>query len=376
MRQLLVGDIEEGLMDISLEVVWNSVQEKLLFRSKHNHPYYISAPPWLRTSAGIRGLYLLCHALNRMGYEAYIMNSPYGEFRHGWTTSELLAPMLDRKQAQVHFTERRTPIQVYSETISGNPLQAPVVARWVMNFPGLLGGDKAYDPAEICFGYCQELAAAGGNPDQVLHMPTIDTDIFFPPTKPVQRKGGCFFASKYKNVHHGKLFPITKSCTEITRDLPDSPSSCEVAELLRRSEVFYTYENTALATEAVLCGCPAVFLPNPHLTEIIARKELGPEGYAWGMDPEEIARAKATVNQGAINYLKTYDLFWTQLNQFVAITQERARAVPYVRMMEIPSWSQENHCLNTIDQRDPMYFFKGFFRSLERKWRHWIRRLD
>ena len=38
---------------------------------------------------------------------------------------------------------------VYPEIVRGNPWNAPHVARWVLNVPGLLrGGDKEYDPAE------------------------------------------------------------------------------------------------------------------------------------------------------------------------------------------------------------------------------------
>jgi hypothetical protein len=328
-------------MNTELRQAWEDAQGKLLFPKKSGHPYYISAPWYLYSSAGVRALYLLCDALNRMGFEAYITNHPFGKYQqfHPWTCDELAAPMLTEHRAKSHYKEGLTPILLYPEIISGNPLRAPVVARWVLNFPGLLGGDTTYDPSEICFGYCRELAKTCHAPDQILHVPTIDTRIFYPNVDPgVVRHGGCFFASKYQNVHNGELLPVTDGCFEITRQLPDSLAPKEVADLLRRSEVFYAYENTALATEAVLCGCPAVFIPNPYLTTVIAQEELGTDGYAWGTDPEEIERAKATVAQGAINYLKTYDMFWKQLNQFISITQDRAARTPYSEMIYIPSW--------------------------------------
>ncbi|MCX6874479.1 MAG: hypothetical protein NTW21_11850 [Verrucomicrobia bacterium] len=327
------------MMPPDLQAAWDRVQGKLLFPTgSRTHPYYISTPCWIQSSAGIRALYLLCHTLNRLGFEAYITHNPHGSFHAPWTNPELKAPMLQKHHAEEHFQRGLTPILLYTEVVSGNPLQAPVVARWVMNFPGLLGGDTGYDPTELCFGYCRELAGAAGHPDQVLHMPTVDTRIFYPSDETRERKGCSFFAAKYQTVHGGELLPITKDCVEITRQLPDSPTTAEVADLLRRSEVFYTYENTALATEAVLCGCPAVFLPNPHLTEIIARNELGPEGYAWGAEPAELERAQATLAQGAINYLKTYEIFHQQLQNFIDITQTRAAATPYAAMLKMDSW--------------------------------------
>lgn len=323
-------------MDPELQAAWHRVQDKLLFpTAPRTHPYYVCAPPWVQSSAGIRALYLLCHSLNRLGFEAYVTHEPLGPGCPPSTTTALKAPILAKCHVEEHYNLGLTPIMLYPETVSGNPLEAPMVARWVLNFPGLLGGDASYAPDEICFGYSRELAAAAGHPGRVLHMPTVDTRLFYPPAGSQKREGGCFFASKYQVVHGGKLFPITRGCVEITRQFVDSPTAAQVADLLRRSEVFYAYENTALATEAVLCGCPAVFLPNPHLTEVIGRKELGPEGYAWGASPEEIERARATVSQGAINYLKTYDIFHDQLDEFIAITQERAARIPYDRMLKV-----------------------------------------
>ena len=328
-------------MNNYLETIWNDIQHGPLFSERGTtHPYYISAPHWIYSSAGIRALYLLCHTLNKKGFKAFITNHPYGAYAqfHPWTTHELQAPMLTEKEAKAHLKQGLCPITLYSEVLSGNPLQAPLVARWVMNFPGLLGGDSQYQQDELCFGYSRELAAMAGYADQVLHLPTIDTRTFHRAKELVPRKGACFFASKYKSVHNGTLHPITEGCFEITRQMPDSPEPRQIAELLRRSEVFYTYENTALATEAVLCGCPAVFIPNPHLQKIIGREELGSDGYAWGTDPRELERARATVTQGAINYLKTQDLFLNQLDKFIAITQNRAKSTPYTKMIAIPSW--------------------------------------
>lgn len=324
-------------MDSSLEAAWVKAQKKLVFPARNRHPYYIAAPPWKRgDSAGVRAFYLLCHALNRAGQNAFLL---FNSRRKRQVPGDFLAPMLTETIAKEHFREGLTPITIYPETILGNPFRSPLVARWILNFPGLLGGDTTYDPREILFGYSGELARAVGFPDHVLHVPTIDTRIFHPGGSTEPRRGACFYAYKYrKHLPGSELFPITQGATEITKGLPDSQTAQEIAELFRRSEIFYAYENTILVFEAILCGCPAVFLPNAHLTEQIAREELGSEGYAWGTDPSDLARAKATVNQGAINFLKTYDLFWEQLDRFVDITQARAENVPYADRVKVPSW--------------------------------------
>ncbi|MFZ1614992.1 MAG: hypothetical protein WAT51_12510 [Holophaga sp.] len=324
-------------MDASLEAAWAQAQRKLVFPGHLRHPYYIAAAPWKRgDSAGVRALYLLCHALNRAGQSAYLI---FNSRRKRFVPPDFLAPMLTDAIAQKHFQQGLAPITLYPETTRGNPFQSPVVARWILNFPGLLGGDATYDPQELLFGYSNELAQAVGFPEQVLHLPTIDTRVFHPFAPATPRRGACFYAYKYRRSSaQAQLLPITEGATEITKGLPDSQTPQEIADLFRRSEVFYAYENTVLAFEAILCGCPAVFLPNDHLTELIGREELGSEGYAWGTDPVDIARAKATVGQGAANFLKTYDLFWEQLDRFVAITQARAAAIAHPTRVRVPSW--------------------------------------
>jgi hypothetical protein len=300
------------------------------------HPYYIVAPPYVRTSAGVRVMHLLCHSLNRCGQTAYVMLYPSVPWRKDQVAPDLMTPILTPHVVRSHFRRGLTPIMVYPELFSGNPFGSPCVVRYVLNFPGLLGGDKVYAPEELCFSYSRVLAAATRSPDNVLFLPATDTRIFRPAPAGQKRQGSCFYADKYKIAHKGELFDVTRDSVEITRNLRNSPSPQEVASLFHRSELFYAYENTALATEAVLCGCPAVFLPNPHLTEIIAIKELGPEGFAWGTDPAEIARAKATVAQGARNYLRSYAAYWRDLDRFIALTQKHAEGKSYDRPVRMP----------------------------------------
>jgi hypothetical protein len=300
------------------------------------HPYYIVAPSYVRTSAGVCVLHLLCHSLNRLGHTAYILLYPSLPSCTDPAAPDLLTPIVTPQVVQSHFERGLTPIMIYPETIAGNPFNGSCVVRYVMNFPGLLGGDKNYAPEELCFSYSKVLAAATHSPDNVLYLPATDTRIFCTVSNQPTRQGSCFYANKYKLDYKGKLFDITKDSLEITRDLPDSQTPGEIANIFRRSEVFYVYENTALATEAVLCGCPAVFLPNPYLTEMIAIRELGSEGYAWGANPADIARARETVDLGAKNYLKTYEIYWRELDRFVELTQKHVDGKKYEKPIRLP----------------------------------------
>lgn len=327
-----------------------------------SNPYYIVAPPYVRTSAGIRVLHLLCHSLNRLGHTAYVLIYPAMPWRTHQIGPDLMTPVLTNEVMKSHFERGLTPIMVYPETIAGNPFNSPCVVRYVLNFPGLLGGDKEYAPSELCFSYGEVLAAHTRDPKNILFLPATDTRTFYPPEKGQVRKGTCFYADKYQVAHKGKLFDITKDSLEITRDKPHSQTPREIADIFRRSELFYVYENTALAIEAVLCGCPVVFLPNEHLTDMIALKELGNEGYAWGADEKEIARAKATVEQGAANYLKSYEAYWKALDVFVELTKQHVAGKPYTSPVNLPA--SHDTIFHSINDRGLKRFIKAVLRRI------------
>ena len=249
--------------------------------------------------------------------------------REDFCNSELLTPLLTPALARRHYEDARTPIIIYPEIVSGAPFGGACVVRYVLNYPGLLGGDKIFDQEDLCFSYSKILGQHTNNPENILFIPASDERIFHPPTTESKRSGTCFYASKYQKSHKGKLFEITKDSLEITSGLPGSQSPEEIAEIFRRSEIFYTYENTALAIEATLCGCPAVFLPNDHLQSIIASQELGSDGIAWGAAPDEVERAKESVKEAFNNYRRCIKKFYKDLDVFVAKTQNHASQKEY-----------------------------------------------
>ena len=260
-------------------------------------PYYIVAPPFLRTSAGVKVLHLLCHTLRQIGYEAFIISLRLNSYFD--------TPKLNEDQIRSDFDAGLTPIVIYPETVVGNPLRAPFVVRYILNYPGLLGGPADFASTDFRVSYARGLDEAKmGKAERVLFFPASDTATFYPPTVGAPRSGSCFYAAKYIHIHRGKLFDITRESVEITRDLPGSQNPREIADLFRASEVFYCYENSALSLEALLCGCPVVLLPNPFFTEMIAQNELGRDGIAWGPDPAELIRARATVGLVWTNYQK------------------------------------------------------------------------
>jgi hypothetical protein len=290
------------------------------------HPYYLVCPQYTVKSAGVKAIYLLCHYLNVRGYPAFLITYPEVNLEAvEEITFDLISPALTKPMLKRHLRNGQAPITVYPETVRGNPFSAPCVVRYYLNFPGLLGGGPV-SADELNFGYAQVLAEAIDSPSNVLFIPTIDTNVFHPPTANEVRKGTCFYAGKYQEICKGKLFDITKDSLEITRGR-DAQTPPEIAQIFRTSELFYAYENTMLISEAILCGCPAVILPNPYMTQSIAKAEFGEYGQAWGASPEQIAYARKTVEQGWPRYGECIKMFHEHLSLFIEKTQKYAERV-------------------------------------------------
>jgi hypothetical protein len=291
----------------------------LFFPDSARHPYYIVTPDYTRYSAGIKVLHTLCHMLNVRGQSAFVVTA--------YVNPDLVTPRLTEDIVDLHFAAKRTPIVVYPERLVGNPLNGACVVRYLLNVPGLLGIGPAFGPDDILIWYAEVYRRQCNGTEPILEIPTSDARMFSPPPAVQKRSGTCFYAGKFKLFSGRELLPVTRESTEIPYG-GDGTSQQELAELFRRSELFYAYENTALALEATLCGCPTVVLTS----EFTRRPDEGVArwpGIAWGNEPDEIEWAKRTVHLARDHYQQHATNALRQLDDFIAMTQERAAERPY-----------------------------------------------
>ena len=202
--------------------------------------YVIWSYDYSHASAGPKALHRLCHELNEAGQEAYIGD--------GWATNpEWNTP---------HGEPVGDMIAVYPEVVSGNPWNASRVARWALNVPGLLGGDKVYPASEMVFAWDRKYL--DGVP--LLQTPTVDLDIYF--DQHAMRTGTLFFVGKGRR----DLLHIDGAAQEIT--LAMRLDRRVLASALNRAEIMYTLdEHTGMVQLALLCGCPVVIVPTGQRIE-------------------------------------------------------------------------------------------------------------
>jgi len=345
-------------------------------RSELSNPYYIVSPDYTDSSSGIIAMHLLCHALNLMGEEAYMTQytfdwqQPLSAIRNTVlashevvTNDHLRTPVLKITDIEKHKSTGRQPVAVYPEIISGNPLNMDSVVRYILNIPGLLGGDVVFGDNDILFYYRDEFAGSAKSFNK-LHLPTCDLSLFnLENTSETNRKGSYFFINRYRG--HVPLQEITKNSIEISFRYERTLK--ELSEIFKSAELLYCYEPSALCFEALLCGCPVVFLPNELLKEIPSFEAFGNTGVAWGSSSEQIEHAKQTAKDFFPMYSKLEEEFWEQLEIFIEKTQKRSKEglkIQFKRLHDkavilhlynTDDWEEINHALSVIPESFDLY---------------------
>jgi hypothetical protein len=296
------------------------------------HPYYILAPRYIRTSAGVRVLYKLVDLINRQGGTAFIFLWP--SFNKDAAASPMdVAPFLTKNIVDYHFRNGLTPVVIYPEIVQVTKFDPPIRVRYMLNYHRLLAENESLDCDDYILSYSERISEEleTAKPRGTLFIPVSDSVFYCPPATEITRSGGVYYAGKYKYRFGGKTYPITDGMPEITRDRPDSQTPEEIRTLFQNTEFFYCYEDSALAIEAILCGCPTVFLTNEHFKAPLGAKELAGLGYAVGTSPEQLAHARATVAAAREHYLELLDGLKLQVSTFIKDTQQIAAARPYLK---------------------------------------------
>jgi hypothetical protein len=202
--------------------------------------FVIAAPDYTDRHAGVVALHRLCDRLNVVGFRAYI--EPLGE-AVGITRDDWITPLWWRKDFE-------NTIVVYPEIVTGNPLGAPNVVRWILNRPSWFTGSPM-DPHvdDLIFSFSPQI-----DPHYpILGLPLIDPTVFFP--KDVPGHGSLLWIGK-------GVLPVgfdASDVTLITGEWP--PTRKDFASLLRGADVLYSCDwLTAVIGEALMCSTPVVLL--------------------------------------------------------------------------------------------------------------------
>lgn len=301
-------------------------------------PYLIWAPNWVESSAGIRAIHLLCHALNMQGSKAFLVLFDPVKKSSFSTNPTLMTPVISSEQLRSFTSHGIPPIAVYPEDVIGNPLNAPVVVRVLWNYSGALGGPLAFNKSESIWAYSENIAkdykTKTGIKPKVLFLPPVDPREF--PVTKNKKPYQIIYAGKYRSFV-GKPSKVgTLPSIEIFRSGKKKQSRSEVRRLIAEAQVLYSFENSSIVTEAILSGTPAGFIPNEFLGKIIAEKELGDAGSFFGDSAEAVEAARLGLTKARTTYMESISAFKLALEIFVRTTQKLARTSESTSLTLIP----------------------------------------
>lgn len=235
-------------------------------------------------------MFRLSHWLCTLGATSHVLTAP---------SDESPPPEWDIRYVLINGPVPDDVIAVYPEVVSGNPLRAKHVARWVLNIPGLIGGDTTYDDSETVFfapqltgsDYLREAAQKAANGREVFPLQTsVHEPHLFYPTQRTDRKGTCWFVYKGAEAFtkSGHLYP-TNEWRLIDRSAP--LSRVELADLFHRSEAFYSWDaHSGITREAALCGCPTWIVGGDGTALPVAEPDFRQDVKGWHYQPEGIER--------------------------------------------------------------------------------------
>jgi len=216
-------------------------------RREGMRPYVFFADlDYHHNSAGNRAFFRLIHELNERGIRACSLmdvNPEWNQERITHLGYWVLRALGD-------------PVVVYPAGVSGNPLNAEHVVRWVLYTPGLLGGDTQYADTELVFAWSRSFY----DTDRILRVDNLQRDLFNSENLP-EKTSDCAYLGKARTRGVRELSQ-TSGMTHIVAYPPWPPTREALADLLRRTCVLYTYDDRSLIIEeALLCGCRVVLLP-------------------------------------------------------------------------------------------------------------------
>ncbi|WP_407220773.1 glycosyltransferase [Enterobacter sp. CPE_E1214] len=279
-------------------------------------PYLIAAPDYRESSLGIQVLHRLCHMINERGGRAWMVGCTVNP---DWN-----APALTQEAYEQVISSGKSWIAVYPEVTTGNPFSAPVTVRYMLNREGVIMQNAIEASADdLFFWYRPEFADKEPNPN-ILGIECYDLSLF-QDDQPVKDKDFL-----YLNRIPESALDLSGLPENITILSMRNPLSLrDLAMLLKRGRVLYTYESSGTCLLAMLCGCPVVSLSAPGYEHYALNEQslqdIGGAGFGYSDSPEALDEIRAGLPIVRDVVLAKRRLLDTQFEHFLSLTQAKAQ---------------------------------------------------
>ena len=241
--------------------------------------YLIWAPDYSDNSGGIIALHVLADTIAKLGENCLI-----------WTgrTFESSSAKVINSDVHLNGLNLENTMVIYPEIIIGNPFNAKYVTRWLLNSPGVCGGDGIYDDNDLVYKFWDYFKA----PDESKVKGNLRTfkaklDTFVNRNEP--REGQCFIVKKGRNK---VLDKHEESALNIDKYVSDE----YLIDVFNKKEYFVSYDSICFhLQQAALCGCIPIVIPDEGVSkeEFVEKSPINRHGVAYGF--EDIQWAKDTM---------------------------------------------------------------------------------
>jgi len=254
--------------------------------------FYVVTPDYTHMHSGIRCLHLLCHHLNRLGYRSYVSTQV--------TNPNFNTPYADDSALDQFRQAGLMDIVIYPEVVSGNPLNAKQVVRYLLNKPGYFTGVgmETYGNGDFFVHFADEFAPPDKNSLR-LRIPLVDQDVYRLPEKQNPRDTFAIYSDRYQPDTGNFPFWV-KNQEIISRSAPRTPKA--LSELYQNSRALITGERTAACIEAIHCGCPVIMIPHDRFDHKPIVDYYGGYGFCIGLDIDRLSRATSTAHLARRKY--------------------------------------------------------------------------
>ena len=208
--------------------------------------FYIWAPDYNVFSGGNVALHKLAHLLAKEGEKAVLITHK--------KNPDWLGEIYDGSAPDMLHS-----IVIYPEIISGNPHHFRYVMRWILNTPGVLGGDGIFGDNDLIYKFSNYFSVADESKVKgELRAFNLQLDKFI----------------DYGMHKPGKTCYIVRKGTDKTLDQHPADAICldnyeneggidYLVKVFNECERFISYDHaTFIACQAVLCGCEAIVIPD------------------------------------------------------------------------------------------------------------------